>query len=467
MIYKSLTFSFLCSIIIAFTPLSAQYIPCEKEYTVYFSPLLQKIKSLPGFEGKIKLGSSSAVLPLSGTSFAPNGQELIQNKGKIYLFLLQTGFIFQMSEPTGDSVVFIKMDNTININYNIDCNNFIYKDQIYNYGGYGFWTLFGHLRKFNQVDKEWDIEPTSQEVISAGYDWFSPSEGRIYVPVQKIENAGIKKQEGKQNYYAFESFYLDLQTKDWVKMGKISQEIIQLVNQKTSYISYLHDNGKIFILNDVAYLFDFKNNKVFKSKRSDVNQFFIRSAHDLTVFFYNGKFYKYEPNKQTFKILEINLGDFQLLDYPIWHRDYTSLIIVIGICLAIGIIILLYLAFKRRIKKKIQNDHFRSLKTKIVNHAFTEIEMSLIRLLLNAFDSNRNLEIAEINHVLGIKDKNIGLQKKVRSDIINAINDKYLFITQGEVNLIGSIRKEDDKRFFEYFISPSEIKIAQKLIEGN
>jgi hypothetical protein len=51
--------------------------------------------------------------------------------------------------------------------------------------------------------------------------------------------------------------------------------------------------------------------------------------------------------------------------------------------------------------------------------------------------------------------------------VINAINDKYTFITQGEINLIASIRKEDDKRFYEYFIVPTEVKTAQKLIEKN
>jgi len=51
--------------------------------------------------------------------------------------------------------------------------------------------------------------------------------------------------------------------------------------------------------------------------------------------------------------------------------------------------------------------------------------------------------------------------------VINAINDKYIFINQGENNLIASIRKEDDKRFYEYFVVPTEVKAAQKLIEKN
>jgi hypothetical protein len=130
-------------------------------------------------------------------------------------------------------------------------------------------------------------------------------------------------------------------------------------------------------------------------------------------------------------------------------------------------IILFIWLFKQSVKKKIEQAQLKVLKTKTVNQAFTETEISLIQLLLNAYSAKQNVEIAEINRVLGIKDKNVGLQKKVRSDVINAINDKYIFINQGENNLIASIRKEDDKRFYEYFIVPTEVKTVQKLIEKN
>jgi len=59
---------------------------------------------------------------------------------------------------------------------------------------------------------------------------------------------------------------------------------------------------------------------------------------------------------------------------------------------------------------------------------------------------------AEINYVLGVKDKNIGLQKKVRSDVINSINEKYKQVTGNADSLIQSIRNENDKRHLEYFI---------------
>ncbi len=444
---------------------TAQFLPCERSYTVFYNPLLQKMVEFKDYNGKIILSKSSDILPLAGTSFAPNQQQLIKNNGKMYIFLAQTGFIFQMSEPKGDSVEFSKIDNTININYNIGCTNFIYKDEIYNYGGYGFWNKFAHVRKFNKIDTEWDIQPTNIEVFSADYDWFSPTEGRLYVPFQKIENKGLKDPKFTNGVFEYTSHYLDLNTADWIKIGKVTPELIKLINEKTTYVSYPFENGRIFLINDEAHLFDYVNNKIYKSKKADLNQFFIRGALDMTVFFYKGKFYKYQAGLKTYKTWDLSINDFELLNFSIWGNDYMTLIFVLAICLVIMLIIFFIRLFKQSIKKKIENAQLKVLKTKTVNQAFTETEISLIQLLIKANSAKQNVEIAEINRVLGIKDKNVGLQKKVRSDVINAINDKYIFITQGENNLIASVRKEDDKRFYEYFVVPTEVKAAQKLIE--
>ncbi len=468
MFYKNLKLIAFLAFLLQINSISAQFVPCERSYTVFYNPLLQKIKSLDDFNGNIDLGKSSDILPLAGTTFGPNKQELIKHQGKIYLFLAQTGFIFEMSEPQGDSVVFRKIDITININYNISCTNFIYKDQIYNYGGYGFWNKFSNVRKYNKIDKEWDIQPTNIEVFSADrYDWFSPIEGRLYVPFQKMENKGLKDPKFKDDGFEYSSYYLDIKTFDWVKTGKLSNELIKLINEKSNYGNIPHDDGRFFLINDEAYLFDYVHNKLYKSKKADLNQFFIRNSSDVTLFFYKGKYYKYIPGLQNFVTWEIHSNDLQLLDFPIWEQDYTNLMIALASCFMIILIALFIWLFKQSVKKRIENAQLKVLKTKTMNQAFTETEISLIQLLIKANSAKQNVEIAEINRVLGIKDKNVGLQKKVRSDVINAINDKYIFITQSENNLISSVRKEDDKRFYEYFVVPTEVKAAQKLIEKN
>ena len=330
--YINFKFSVFLVFLLQSSSIFAQFVPCETSYTVFYNPFLQKIKDLADYNGNIPLGNGAKILPLSGTSFAPNAQELIKHNGKIYIFLAQTGFIFQMSAPQGDSVVFKKIDNTININYNIDCTNFIYKDQIYNYGGYGFWSKTGHLRKFNTVDFEWDIQPTNIEVFTADYEWFSPTEGRLYVPFQKIENKAVKDPKFNNGVIEFTSYYLDIQHSDWIKIGKLSNELIKLISQKPAFVSYLHENGRLFLINDEAYLFDYKQNKIYKSKKADLNQFFIRNAKEMAVFFYKGKYYKYQADVQKFKTWDFNMNDFQLLYFPIWGSDDSNLMIVLGCC---------------------------------------------------------------------------------------------------------------------------------------
>jgi hypothetical protein len=287
------------------------------------------------------------------------------------------------------------------------------------------------------------------------------------VPFQNIVNKSLKDPKINRGIFEYTSYYLDIKTADWIKIGKVSPELIKLIDQQNNYGVYSYDQGRLFLINDEAYLFDYVENKIYKSKKADLNQYFIRNAGDITVFFYKGKYYKYLSSSQTFKTWDFNLNDFQLLSFPIWGNDYTNLIFVLAIFLVIIMILLFIWLFKQSVKKKIEQAQLKVLKTKTVNQAFTETETSLIQLLLNAHSTKQNVEIAEINRVLGIKDKNVGLQKKVRSDVINAINDKYLFITQGEINLIGSIRKEDDKRFYEYFVIPTEVKTVQKMLEKN
>jgi hypothetical protein len=184
----------------------------------------------------------------------------------------------------------------------------------------------------------------------------------------------------------------------------------------------------------------------------------------FNTFEYKGNMYFYYPSSGQFETVPFNLSNFELLKFPIWRRNTGSDKYVAFILLFITIIFFITRYFKQKIQQKIVLSQLKHLKAKSVSQAFVGSEISLIDMLLQASLANEKIEIHQINHVLGIKDKNIGLQKKVRSDVINGINDKYQIITNGANPLIVSIRKEDDKRFLEYFILPSEVRGIQKII---
>jgi hypothetical protein len=457
--------SIILSIFLLYSSSFAQFVPCDTSFKVPYTPLLKKIHDLKGYYGGIRLSSEDRILPLSNCSLSANAEEIFKSGDQVYIFLSQTGFIYKMNQPEDSTVVFSKMDKTYNLNYNIDCYNFTFNNNIYNYGGYGFWQKTGHIRRYNGVDKEWDIVPTNIEVIPGGYEWYSKMQGKMYVPFQKIEKRFLKDPIYKKGEYDFKSYVLDIGKAEWEQLGIISNDLKKLVLQQDNYLCLKIDSGNIFLINDEAYYLNYIKNKIYKSKQADVNQFLLRNTQNVPVFYHQGVIYIYNESEKNFKTWILDLHDFVELDYPIWTIDYTMYYFVFGLVMLMAIAILSYLLLKRKIKSRLQNAQLKMLKTDSIQQAFAGVELTLIELLLEENKKGNKVEIHQMNHVLGIKDKNIGLQKKVRSDVINSVNDKYQFITQDNILLISSVRKVDDKRFFEYFITETEINNIQKIIK--
>ena len=447
---------------------NAAIIQLPEQFTITNNPFLDKITSINDLECKVFLSKQNDMIPIEGTIFKMNGQELIKTKESLYLFISQTGVVYQLEEKGNSSYTFRRIDNTININYNIASNNFVWNKNIYSYGGYGFWKLNGHLRAFNFLDREWDIAPANNEIISNGHNWFSKNEGRVYVPFQSIINAGIVGPESISGIKNYDSYYLDLTSKKWVKLGTMHASAKKLVEESSITNSYFAiDSGYIYLHQDEAYYFNFIANKIYKSENSELNQFFIRRENSKDIFLYKDSIFSFSPENQSYSTKKLLSPSFELLSFPVWGLDNNYFYVIAFVVFMLTVFSFSIWLFNRSVDKKLEQSQLKILKSKSVNQAFVGTEVALISLLLRSSKQNMNVEINEINHVLGIKDKNVGLQKKVRSDMINAINEKYQFITQSELQLISSVRKEDDKRFYEYFISATEIKSIERILEQN
>jgi hypothetical protein len=185
------------------------------------------------------------------------------------------------------------------------------------------------------------------------------------------------------------------------------------------------------------------------------------------MFIYKNEIYSYNAGTKSFILYPFKINDFELLRLSIWGSETQLFYLILILVFIILVIITSIWVFNRSIKRKLEVAQLAILKNKSISQAFTPIEVSLIKLLLSFSLKNKTVEIQHINHTLGLKDKNVGLQKKVRSDVVKSINEKYEFITQSKNLLIGSSRKIDDKRYFEYFITSSEINAIQRIIEKN
>lgn len=437
-------------------------------YTVPNTPLVSKILSLKNQNLTINLSKESELIPLKNTMLSPNAQKLYKNGNGLFVSIEQTGFIFQLVKYDSISCVFRRLDKTINLNYNINCKTFFYKNELYSYGGYGFWKSNGSLRKFNFQDREWDIIPLSEEIIASNYLWFSEEQGRLYVPLQRIINAGINGSENIIGKTIFSSYYLDITTRKWIKLGDLESDIIELVkndNTSSEYLSY--NNGLLHRVNEETYLFDYVHNKIYKSKNPALNQFLIRRPQVSDMFIDKNEIYSYDAGTKSFTVYPFKINDFELMRTSIWGSETKLFYLILILVFIILVIVISVWVFNRSLKRKLEVAQLAILKNKSISQAFTPIEVGLIKLLLSYSLKNKVVEIHQVNHALGLKDKNVGLQKKVRSDVVKSINEKYEFITQSPHLLIGSSRKSDDKRYFEYFITPSEINAIQRVIAKN
>jgi len=467
MFYKNIILFCLLGLISNTQIITAQSRDLPDHFSTPKTPFLSKIVGFKSLKTKIFLSTNNLIVPTTGTIFFDNVQEIIKSNDSVFVLLERTGVVYRL-DPVVDSAnsySFHRLDHTININYNIEANNFLYKNHLYSYGGYGFWRLNGQLRAYDFLDKEWDIVPTNNEIFSNGYNWVSQKDGKLYVPFQTISNGSIKGDQNVTRVRLYDSYYLDLNLLEWKKLGTIHSKTIKLVRTNNIINSFLAtDRGFLFMHDDVAYYFDFLNNKIFESKNSELNQFFIRRASNENIFYYNDSIYSFSPSLQTYDIKPLSISDFKELDFPIWGIDNNYYYLLLSLLTILLLTYFLIRIYKRSVKRKIQQSSLKILKTKTIGQTFIGVELSLIQLLLVASLKGVNVEIGDINHVLGIKDKNLGLQKKVRSDVINTINEKYSIIINKETQLIASIRKEDDKRFFEYFINELELKSIKKIL---
>jgi hypothetical protein len=97
---------------------------------------------------------------------------------------------------------------------------------------------------------------------------------------------------------------------------------------------------------------------------------------------------------------------------------------------------------------------------------FNATEKEVILLCLHRSEAGSHVNLEEINHVLGIKNKSKGLQKKVRSEVFNSINNKFKALSNTNSGLIESVRNKNDKRYFDYFIEAGHFSAVKQLLDS-
>jgi hypothetical protein len=393
-------------------------------------------------------------------------QVAIKTPSNFYIGFSGAGRLYKQVAVNDSLLYFKRIDNNENINYNLGAFWFTSGENIYNYGGYGFWKSNGTIRGFNFKDVEWDVIPTNIEVFAPAFpisSWYDVANNGLYVPYQQILNSGIKGFQNADGVIQEGMMYLNFKSGNWTKIGKVLPLYLNII--RNAKFKVYTSTGYLISDGEDVYMFNFLTNSVSKNENRGLAQSIIRIDYSNVHYYKDGLLNSYNPATGEMDTLVIDESKFAKEPDPFWEITFdikTLWPVFIGIVLLI--IVLFVTAFTKPKKAKTTEFVMQSGQIKKIDITFNQTELALIDLLIEKSIQGATATINEINYVLGIKDKNLGMQKKVRSDVINGINDRFKYATQVDVSLILNVRSETDKRYFEYFMEKEQVKEVQKLI---
>ncbi|MCF8342868.1 MAG: hypothetical protein K9I82_17965 [Chitinophagaceae bacterium] len=451
-------------------------------------PILSKLLQLKGSVRITYLGLEQWIeindLP---KNYKSEGQHLLKTNNGLYLTIPGTGRLYK-AKITGDIIDFQRIDSTYYSGYNFNSLSFNFDTEIYNFGGEGFWQTNGVLRFFDTAFHEWNAIKLNKS-IHKSFNFKNPY-SFFYFLDNDHRNLFMEGNEVDQNYvkdpYADSTFKnkifrLDISKGDWHELGIKNFNLFHCIAfTKFGILSNENliniEKNKIYNHNLSLKISSILGNSTNKKDPT------ISFAIDSTIYFGNAD--------NRFDSIIINSSTFtdthQLAYIPLESSNTIlskwNILTFLFIVISIGFLFLLYkIYFKKSSNFKnhqthdfITNSMQQTNKETIYNpivyrsgkliELLSDQEKAFISFVYKNSKDDRLTTIDEVNKILGTIHKSIDIQKRVRGEMINSINQKISMITKLKLPLINKQRSDFDKRSFEYFIKSENFDLLKDII---
>jgi len=344
-----------------------------------------------------------------------------------------------------------KIDNSFQHRMQIESSQFIYKENIYKYGGYGFWSNRNFITRFDVKTHEWELVPFSKSKTIP--------KGRHHSITKVIGDdlyviGGISLNE--LNPLVFENnnevWKFDLVNGIWERLGEIKDWSDKLINY-----TIIDFGDKLIIDNtdkDVLYEIDIVKNTVRSFNRTS----FARKVNNssLPMFFYKGEFYGFfkEDNylnqitlvkRNSDEIFGKLISEDHFYENGINFINYILSIFGFLVLIPIGILV-----YKRRlvknklIIKKDGNLYF--------NRKKIDIEDQGLVMLKYLMTSKEPVYSKDIISLINKPQMEYSHKTRILNDTLYKINYKIKSTLKTDYDPITVIKSSFDKRLKVYSI---------------
>jgi hypothetical protein len=429
------------------------------------------------------------------SKYQKNKQYLIKTLNGLFFGVEGTGCIYKVVEDANGWVDLIRIDSTVYAGNNFCAANFTLDSSIYSFGGYGFWRTNGLLKSFNFFSKEWDVIPLSDEkpsifcesgsgvhwndMDSSAADtqkygtayapsmfWVNPEKKLFYEITQRLVNEAIgDSSQGFRNHFTPAVNVLDLRTKKWEQLGYLIDYGWHHLVQTPWGLLVIGNSENIYLAD-----FDANTRQLAKEEYMPAYRKLFVNDPPQVIFYSNGYVYMGAIDNNSYDSIPFEASHFRPSDKPL-YRIYTNpnssfelpallvspwFLYPSGIALGVLLGFSLLGVFKNKFEK--ENGSLRTIINTSVTAAervnmLTQTERGLIELIYTVSLKGERATMEEVNRAIGVAGKTEPIKRRVRSEIINSINEKWMIISASRERLIESFKPANDKRAREYFIS--------------
>lgn len=428
----------------------------------------------------------NATIPFQGypsQEFAHNKnyqyQLFREGRGSWYMIGNGNGQVWQR-DSTGQ---WQRKDRTFFGGYNFNAGVF----GLMKFGGYGFWRTNGLLLFYVQKTGEWEAAQLNREIPGYGdYCYVDNYKGQLYLLGSLQMNTGLMRE-----YHFTDTLYcLDLRNRTWTTVGKMSSMADSLLSTKFWHKSFVWPKG-LFMYADItgkSVFVDLKSMKCilpgdtaqlafFKFYNSRTPSTFIMSTND-GLFKVDTAGYQVIDSLSWKELLQSPRMEFALLESekPGLGRFFPEGLAGLVILLGSGSIGYWWYNRKRNGTGKTtvktgsdthvpfdlpeipdftlrKADNILTFNRQPLHELLSKQSMLIINTLIEKHAENSVMDTLQLNALLGIDERSLDNQKKVRSESIKLINS--VFRSLGfEEEAVQRVRQSDDRRMVVYTFHP-------------
>jgi hypothetical protein len=287
-----------------------------QEYKVLTTPMLSFLYET---KGNINAITNTSKLKLIPIKLLPDKlsdyYKIIKHNTGLYFLLNGSGQIYKATNLKEGYLYITRIDSTKFVGNTFFSIDFMYKDTLFSFGGYGFWHDNGQFRKYNQKYHELEIvKLNSRFKASMKSEYLDLNVSKLFY----IQSPGFDE-EFDLDVKEFSVISLDLINKKNSELGVINQELSKL-NSFDYYIELPSLNGTLYLQNKNYYLLQYNKNLVYKL----VNKKIIDSIRTIDgrnaqfTFEKNNKLYYCAFPDTSVKSIDISIKDFSLEPYSIY-----------------------------------------------------------------------------------------------------------------------------------------------------